>query len=169
MAENQEEKKVVQPKAEYKFRAEVMVMINEKVKPEENKDLTEEQQKENVLKANIAEADVKDIFTKALEPEKLEDAGWIIEFAKFKKAPEGTKEAPLVNVREFLKTLIDIGGSKKYKRIYKKMKEIKKEDSEDEHANVSVEREMFDFFKNDLDGTLSDVTLTAPKTNAAHK
>lgn len=112
---------------------------------------------------------MKDIFTKALEPEKLEDAGWIIEFAKFKKAPEGTKEAPLVNVREFLKTLIKIGEAKPYKRIYKKMKEIKKEDSEDEHAKDHVEREMFDFFKNDLDGTLSDVTLTAPKTNAAHK
>jgi len=66
-----------------------------------------------------------------------------------------------------LKTLVEIGQSKKYKRIFKKMKEIKKEDSEDEH--VIVEREMFDFFKNDLDGTLSDVTLTAPKTNAAHK
>jgi hypothetical protein len=143
-----------------------MVFINEKVKPEENKDLTEEQQKENVMKANMTDADARDIFTRGLKLEKLEDADWVLEFEKFKKAPESTKEAQLVNVREFLTTLVDIGRSTKYKRIYKKMKEIKKKDKDDDK---DFPKEMFDFFKNDLDGTLSDVTLTAPKNKATHK
>ena len=118
------------------------------------------------MKANMTDADARDIFTRGLKLEKLEDADWVLEFEKFKKAPESTKEAQLVNVREFLTTLVDIGRSTKYKRIYKKMKEIKKKDKDDDK---DFPKEMFDFFKNDLDGTLSDVTLTAPKNKATHK
>lgn len=55
---------MIAPKPEYKFREEVMVMINEKVKPEENKDKeeTEEEKEEKLMKSTLAEADCKDIF-----------------------------------------------------------------------------------------------------------
>lgn len=168
MAENQEEKKVIPLKSEFKFRQDIMVIVNEKVKPEENKEgVPEDVQLENVMKANIPEADARDFFTRGLELEKLEDADWIKEFEKFKKAPESTKEAQLVIVSEFLDTLIDIGRTKTYNRIFKKMKSIKKKNSKEEEKEFP--KEMFDFFKMDLDGTLSDVTLLAPKNKASHK
>jgi hypothetical protein len=60
---------------------------------------------------------------------------------------------------------VEIGRSKAYKRIFKKMKVLK----EDTDTDSECEGEIFDFFSKNLDGTLSDVTLIAPKNKATHK